>query len=100
MAFSNMAFYYYYGAFKKPGMYCMCFTYKIECQQNEQIHQFKKKIQLIQITKNTKAYDKTANSAVAWGPSINYVGMRGGGGLAKCPCYYISLCSKLAYGGV
>ena len=43
MAFSNMAFYYYYGAFKKPGMYCMCFTYKIECQQNEQIHQFKKK---------------------------------------------------------
>ena len=27
----------------------------------------------------------------AWG--------EGGGGLAKCLCYYISLCSKLAYGG-
>ena len=24
---------------------------------------------------------------------------RGRGGLAKCLCYYISLCSKLAYGG-
>ena len=24
---------------------------------------------------------------------------RGEGGLAKCLCYYISLCSKLAYGG-
>ena len=23
----------------------------------------------------------------------------GGGGLAKCLCYYISLCSKVAYGG-
>ena len=23
----------------------------------------------------------------------------GGGGLAKCLCYYKSLCSKLAYGG-
>ena len=33
------------------------------------------------------------------GPSINYVGRRGGGGLAKCLCYYISLCSKLDYGG-
>ena len=33
----------------------------------------------------------------ATGPSINYVGRREGGGLAKCLCYYISLCSKLAY---
>ena len=33
------------------------------------------------------------------GASIKYVGRRGGGGLAKCLCYYISLCSKLAYGG-
>ena len=32
------------------------------------------------------------------GPSINYVNRRGG--LAKCLCYYINLCSKLAYGGV
>ena len=34
--------------------------------------------------------------------SINYVARRrgrGGRGLAKCLCYYISLCSKLAYGG-
>ena len=31
------------------------------------------------------------------GASINYVGRRGG--LAKCICYYISLCSELAYGG-
>ena len=36
---------------------------------------------------------------MGWGPSINYVGRRGGGGLAKCLCYNISLCSKLAYGG-
>ena len=33
------------------------------------------------------------------GASINYLGRRGGGGLAKCLCYYISLCSKLVYGG-
>ena len=31
------------------------------------------------------------------GPSINYVSRRGGS--AKCLCYYISLCSKLAYEG-
>ena len=31
------------------------------------------------------------------GANINYVSK--GGGLAKCLCYYISLCSKLAYGG-
>ena len=36
---------------------------------------------------------------ISKGPSINYVGRRGGGGLAKCLCYYISLCSKLAYEG-
>ena len=24
---------------------------------------------------------------------------QGGGGIANCPCYYISLCSKLVYGG-
>ena len=36
----------------------------------------------------------------ALGASINYVGKRWGrGGLAKCLCYYLSLCSKLAYGG-
>ena len=52
MAFSNMAFCYYYygGALKKPGMYCICFTYKSECQQ---IHQIKK-FHLIQITKKRK----------------------------------------------
>ena len=33
------------------------------------------------------------------GPSINYVGRRGKGGLAICLYYYISLCSKLADGG-
>ena len=33
------------------------------------------------------------------GASINYVGRRGGGVLAKCLCYYISLCNKLAYEG-
>ena len=34
------------------------------------------------------------------GSSLKYVGWRGGGGgLAKCLCYYISLCSKLTYGG-
>ena len=33
------------------------------------------------------------------GASINYVSRRGGGVLAKCLCYYISLCSKLADGG-
>ena len=33
------------------------------------------------------------------GPSINYVSRRGGGRLAKCLFYFISLCSKLAYGG-
>ena len=33
------------------------------------------------------------------GPSINYVVRRGGRGLAKCLCYYIRLCGKLAYGG-
>ena len=31
-------------------------------------------------------------------PSVNYVGGRGGG-VNKCLCYFISLCSKLAYGG-
>ena len=31
------------------------------------------------------------------GAYINYVGRRGE--LAKCLCYYISLCSELAYGG-
>ena len=31
-------------------------------------------------------------------PLTTYAG-EGGGGLAKCLCYYISLCSKLAYGG-
>ena len=30
---------------------------------------------------------------------INYVGRRGGGGLAKCLYYDISLCSKHAFGG-
>ena len=33
------------------------------------------------------------------GPFINYVDKQGGGELAKCLCYYISLCSKLVYGG-
>ena len=34
------------------------------------------------------------------GASINYVSRQGGGwGLGKCLCYYISLCSKVAYGG-
>ena len=37
---------------------------------------------------------------VGKGASLNYVGRRWReGGLAKCLCYYISLCSKLAYGG-
>ena len=31
------------------------------------------------------------------GPSINYVGRRGE--FAKCLCYYISLFSKVAFGG-
>ena len=33
------------------------------------------------------------------GASINYVGRRGGGGLSKCLCDYISLCSNFAYEG-
>ena len=33
------------------------------------------------------------------GPFINYVDKPGGGGLAKCLGYYISLCSKLVCGG-
>ena len=32
------------------------------------------------------------------GPSINFVGRRGGGGLTNCLCKYISVCSKLVYG--
>ena len=31
------------------------------------------------------------------GTSINYVGRRGGGRGSQILCYYISLCSKLAY---
>ena len=42
---------------------------------------------------------KSISKNTPLGPSINYVSRRGGRGLAKCLCYYISLCSKVAYGG-
>ena len=43
-------------------------------------------------------------STVFWrplykGPYTNYIDKHGGEGFAKCLCYYISLCSKLVYGG-
>ena len=43
--------------------------------------------------------DTLGNITLHKGPSINFIGRRGGRGVNKCLCYYISLCSKLAYGG-
>ena len=66
---------------------------------------FSKKRKEIELKNSQKMYIYhkfiSFNANYTWqkGPYTNYVNKQGGGGFAKCLCYYISLCCKLVYGG-
>ena len=77
-----------------------CSCLRLSTCQGTQIQMFIAIQYLISLIFEMRLFsDVTCEVSITKGPSINYVSRRGGGGLAKCLCYYISLCSKAAFGG-